>query len=79
MHSALNHLSIKAIKLWFSAVHPNCAVFSAEIDDQAHMAVQSSGQGYPSPTQLLPLASPCRDSGGCSRTGTLDLVPLQCH
>lgn len=76
MHSALNHLSIKAIKLWFSAVHPNCAVFSAEIDDQAHMAVQSSGQGYPSPSQPLPLGSPCRDTGCCSGTCTLNLFPF---
>lgn len=55
MYSALNHLRIKAIKHRFSAVHLNCAVFLA--DDQAHLAMQSTRQGCPPPTQLLPLGS----------------------
>lgn len=61
MYSALNHLSIKAIKHRFSAAHLNCAVFVADDrcssmmikpDAQAHaQAMRSTRQGCPSPAQ----------------------------
>lgn len=67
MYSALNHLSIKAIKHRFSAAHLNCAVFVADDrcssmmikpDAQAHaQAMRSTRQGCPSPAQRWPRAS----------------------
>lgn len=57
MYSVLNHLSIKAIKHRFSAVHLNCAVFAADDRWSSSCGNAEHMTGCPSPTWLRPLGS----------------------